>query len=884
MNESDNVYKVGFFCSRMRYEVLKKSAVVLLVSVLIAGGAMVSMLVSAQGPAGASAHWEFEEQAVWSGTANDVQDSADSAHGIAKNGAQRVSNQEGRPGSVASFDGIDDYIEVPDSAALLPSTNAITVAGWLKINCADPNCKNDITGTMVSKRDSYVLSPNPDRSVCFYVNIGGDWKTPACSAAATLQTGLWHHVAGTYDSSTNTLSIYVDGTLKDSKPVSGAIQASSTPLCIGKDFCAGGTIQNRYLYGAVDDVFIYGRALSAEEIRTLRQPPIAAGDCATGDTKPIFLMSSESNAHVYPGSSTLSGAYKACFGKAFPNTAFPGDADVYKCKGDLANPSNRVLWVSDKTGNAHAASPSIAARPAGYDALCYGDMSCSVQNIAQGACPAGTTLIAALSAESNAHISSSASAAYPYQLCCSPKAGPQITVVGWHRAATGTDKNSMLAENKIADATKDVPFPFTPGVPGSTATEVRIIVKTSGVTDITTLQGMTIKLREVDKNDRVPEDNPIIGVGDDADDDLGVTLSVLPADYATRIDLATGKVVFVWKMDDKDAQGNGLNKAYASSGNDEKTINERFEFVATATPPTSSKLAVTESNILYAQTGKWKCDPTKLSATLWRDGKSTFTWTEAALATDKNLAGKACKGPDEQTGTGAGITSTSRDDCCPPNMQCTSQGCIPVGITQCQDYAVKVDCEKDAANLWRNKPAFVVEGPCGKTEDKKACAWMSLAAYQSSSEWGKMSEEAKKNTEKKANAQGGNLCGISVKQLTKVIIDGTTVNSEIGQCVYYYDDSAQCGADNYKTVTVLEVKDGKALTEDNIIKQYECQTPVKNCKGGQQPIPCGQPVFQLPFFGAWQALGAVVVIAILYTVMFHSSTVRRWFRVKKRSR
>ena len=829
-------------------------SILLLAIVMFVG----SVGVAGQGPAGAAVHWAFEETGQWAGAEGEVKDSIDGAHGSAKGGAERVSNQEGRPGSIASFDGVNDYILVPNRAELLPATDALTVAGWLKINCAEGSCKNDITGTMVSRRESYILSPNADRSVCFWINIGGGpgWQN-VCTLAGVLKTGTWQHVAGVYDGKANILSIYVDDTLKNSVSVSGNIQTSSEPLCMGKDYCSGGTIQNRYLEGAVDDVFIYGRALSADEIRVLRQPPVAAGACAAGDTKPIFALSSESNAHVFPGSSTIANAYKICFGKAFPNTAFPGDADVYACKGDAAAPSNTVLYVSNKAGNAHAAVLGKTP-PAGYEALCYGEMSCSVRKIADGACLGGTTLIAALSAESNAHVASSASAAYPYQICCNPKAGPEILSVEWHYEAADTSEGSMLADNKVL-ATIESPLPFTPD-----STNIRIIVKTTMV-DEATLKNIKITLREVDKNSEVPKDS----TADDSDDDLGVMFGTptVKVDAVSKV----GKAVFSWKMENKKP---GIGNAYASTGNDEKTIEDMFEFKAWATPATGSLLIANESNILYAQTGKWECSSEKTSAQRFFNGKPQFTLTESTRATDKRLAGEACKGPDEKTGTGTGLSSTSRDDCCPTNMKCTLQGCIPVGIIQCQDYSLAGECNADPANLWRNKPGFVNPERCKETNYLKACEWVNKKTLEENkAEWDSLSSKLQNQITKQEG-----LCKYVVKQNSSTEISATKAGTIIAQCLYLYDDQGECEADNYRPVNVIATKD-----RFDKVSGYDCQIAEKKCIGGPQRIPCGQPAFQLPFFGALQAAGAVAAIVMLYLVMFHSKAMRKWI-VKKGAR
>src|SRR5437016_8161965 len=75
-------------------------------------------------------------------------DSGNANHGTI-NGAQDVAGKVGR---AREFDGIDDYIEVPDSSSLHP-TGAITIAAWVYLDA-------DHTGgtpTMIRKQGSFLL-------------------------------------------------------------------------------------------------------------------------------------------------------------------------------------------------------------------------------------------------------------------------------------------------------------------------------------------------------------------------------------------------------------------------------------------------------------------------------------------------------------------------------------------------------------------------------------------------------------------------------------------------------------------------------------------------------------------------------------------------------
>jgi hypothetical protein len=91
------------------------------------------------------------------------------------------------------------------------------------------------------------------------VNIGAD---------PVLDDNQWHHVAATYDG--KTVSCYVDGVPK-SHPVKNAKPLKKDPwdLCIGNSTVNYGTGELLAFDGFIDEVRIYNRALSADEIKSL---------------------------------------------------------------------------------------------------------------------------------------------------------------------------------------------------------------------------------------------------------------------------------------------------------------------------------------------------------------------------------------------------------------------------------------------------------------------------------------------------------------------------------------------------------------------------------------------------------------------------------------
>ena len=78
----------------------------------------------------------------------------------------------------------------------------------------------------------------------------------------------WTHVALTYDGSM--LRLFVNGVQVASTPAAGAMQSSANPLWIG-----GNSPYGEYFQGVIDEARVYNRALTATEIQTVMNNPVA---------------------------------------------------------------------------------------------------------------------------------------------------------------------------------------------------------------------------------------------------------------------------------------------------------------------------------------------------------------------------------------------------------------------------------------------------------------------------------------------------------------------------------------------------------------------------------------------------------------------------------
>jgi Protein kinase domain/Concanavalin A-like lectin/glucanases superfamily/Domain of Unknown Function (DUF1080) len=174
---------------------------------------------------------------------------------------------QGRHGGAMQFSRSNSYITVPNRPSLNPAQ--ITVAAWVKTSYSD-NVWRRIFDKAYAK--GFALSEGGDYQS--YHNQGQlVWeadKHDVESRQHRLDDGWWHHVAGTYDGTVQAL--YLDGQLLTMERIwSGGISANNYDLTIGANHS---TLDNNDEFnasfdGLIDEVMMFNRALSSDEIRQL---------------------------------------------------------------------------------------------------------------------------------------------------------------------------------------------------------------------------------------------------------------------------------------------------------------------------------------------------------------------------------------------------------------------------------------------------------------------------------------------------------------------------------------------------------------------------------------------------------------------------------------
>ena len=194
--------------------------------------------------------WKFDE-----GKGEIARDSSGKGNDGRIYGASYV---EGKEGSALEFYGEGSYVDCGSDESLDVGAGDLTVEAWVKLNST--GAWQDI----VDKR----LNSGSGNGFDFQINASGkialevnDGKYGIARGNKRLLADIWYHVAVSCDRDGDTI-FYINGELdavKDLTARNGNLDTSA-PLIIG-------TVKRCFFNGLIDEVKIYNRALSAEEIK-----------------------------------------------------------------------------------------------------------------------------------------------------------------------------------------------------------------------------------------------------------------------------------------------------------------------------------------------------------------------------------------------------------------------------------------------------------------------------------------------------------------------------------------------------------------------------------------------------------------------------------------
>lgn len=162
-------------------------------------------------------------------------------------------------GNALEFDGVDDYIHINNNNTL-GITDEITISQWIMAN--GNGGEND--ARLVRKGDVYMTAFKRWSGISFEVKLtNNSWLKAVDPTSYSQRLDQWCHVAGTYKKG-DRVKLYINGELRASSATSSlSINTDTAGLAVG------GTGTHENFNGVIDEVSVYNRVLSINEIRGL---------------------------------------------------------------------------------------------------------------------------------------------------------------------------------------------------------------------------------------------------------------------------------------------------------------------------------------------------------------------------------------------------------------------------------------------------------------------------------------------------------------------------------------------------------------------------------------------------------------------------------------
>lgn len=208
---------------------------------------------------GVVGYWSFDEGTI---NGKNVKDVLGGNDGELEGDPNHV---KGKVGKALEFDG-QNFVHIAGSKTLdVNGSEAMTVAAWINGDSDSPvvGVVAGCCGTIVAQRDANGWALRFDGrnagTELEFITMPG-WQGDGGFGVPVFTKGEWHHIVGVVDG--NKKYLYADGKLAKEDNFNGPMQADRTEHEIGNASDGG-------FVGLIDEVVIYNRALSANEVQML---------------------------------------------------------------------------------------------------------------------------------------------------------------------------------------------------------------------------------------------------------------------------------------------------------------------------------------------------------------------------------------------------------------------------------------------------------------------------------------------------------------------------------------------------------------------------------------------------------------------------------------
>ena len=204
-------------------------------------------------------HYKLDEGA---GTTA-LDSSGNGNNGTLVNGPKYTSNQNGIYGKALDFDGINQYINVPNPSTDLSGT--LTISMWFKRDTTNTH-QTLISKDGTKELELYLGGYSGSTNLKFYhgdISIDGP-------LTSTFLPNIWYHLVITREGVTGlwTIKFYINGLFNTQGSTSTNPVASTNNIFIGAENDSN-SLGNEDFDGKISDVRIYNQALTAEQVKQI---------------------------------------------------------------------------------------------------------------------------------------------------------------------------------------------------------------------------------------------------------------------------------------------------------------------------------------------------------------------------------------------------------------------------------------------------------------------------------------------------------------------------------------------------------------------------------------------------------------------------------------
>lgn len=295
--------------------------------------------------AGLVEQWKFDEA---TGTA--IYDSSGSFNtGTSSDSSMRVASSSCQIGSCLSFNGSSNKITLGS----VTTDAAITVSAWIKTSMSGQQ------PIFSNRGDGLYLGTSGGKFFIYYNTA----TPPNMFSVKSVNDNSWHMVSWISNGATSTM--YIDGVFDSSLPQSRS--SSSGTGYIGWD-----SPNNEFFSGSIDDVRIYNRALSANEISQIYNGAVYSryfyidtvnrNTCGIGDITSSSTNSCSSVVGAGAGDITVDPSTRK-----ITVIVKRSDGVNYQSYGYLSRSPNAVFLQNNWSGGSVASTTIASSAPATYD-------------------------------------------------------------------------------------------------------------------------------------------------------------------------------------------------------------------------------------------------------------------------------------------------------------------------------------------------------------------------------------------------------------------------------------------------------------------------------------------------------------------------------------